>query len=103
MPFWATGACESVALWTPPGAVYVAKDDEPELDVLLHDLVELRVADLYALFDQFGEHLPAGDHTLSGGPPTVIMQGAASLGIVAREPGQDRLSACLPILNLRNR
>jgi GNAT superfamily N-acetyltransferase len=59
---WATGDCEAVALWTPPGVVYVAKDDEPELDGLLHGLVGSRVADVYALFDQFDEHLPAGDY-----------------------------------------
>jgi GNAT superfamily N-acetyltransferase len=73
MRFWAlcslrhswlrmTDGCEAVAVWTPPGEVYVRPEDEPAMDALLEELFGWRTPEFYALFDQFDQHLPTGDY-----------------------------------------
>jgi GNAT superfamily N-acetyltransferase len=73
MRFWATcslrhpwlrvtGGCEAVAIWTPPGEIYVTPEEEPAMASLLERLFGERAPELHALFDQFEEHLPEGDY-----------------------------------------
>jgi GNAT superfamily N-acetyltransferase len=73
MRFWAacslrhlwvrmTDGAEAVAIWTPPGEVYVTGEEESELSALLDELLGPRAPEIHALFDQFEQHLPDGDY-----------------------------------------
>jgi hypothetical protein len=51
----------AITVWTPPGAQYGSSGFEAQTERLLAELFGPRADDLNALFDQFDEHLPAGD------------------------------------------
>ena len=73
MRFWATcslrhpwlrmtDGCEAVAVWTPPGEIYVTPEEEPAMAALLDELFGSRAPEIHAVFDQFEQHLPEGHY-----------------------------------------
>jgi hypothetical protein len=79
MRFWATcslrhpwlrmtDGCEAVALWTPPGEVYVTPEEQPTMDALLDDLFGREALGFRRL----------GDFAPPGGPVITTMWREAS-------------------------
>jgi hypothetical protein len=55
-----TPKCESVAIWTPPGASYGSSEQELMISEVLGRLFGTRASAIHELFKRFDEHLPAG-------------------------------------------
>jgi hypothetical protein len=54
----ATGDCDALAIWTPPGEAEMTPADEANFAALLHDLFGPRAGELEAVVAQFDAHHP---------------------------------------------